>query len=48
LFGFPVAASSDETWSVVEGLTHDADALQRLRVTTEELSGERRLVQHLL
>jgi malate dehydrogenase len=47
-FSFPVATSSDGTWSVVEGLTHDPDATERLRVTTEELAQERRLVQHLL
>ena len=47
-FGFPVATKSDGTWSVVEGLTHDEAAQERIRVTTDELLQERQLVQHLL
>jgi malate dehydrogenase len=47
-FSFPIATRSDGSWEVVEGLRHDADARERLRVTTAELSQERDLVKHLL
>src|SRR6266487_586294 len=47
-FSFPVATRSDGTWNVVEGLPHDGQAKERLRVTTEELAAERELVKHLL
>jgi malate dehydrogenase len=47
-FSFPVATKPDGTWAVVEGLTHDAQAAERLRLTTEELLQERELVKHLL
>ena len=46
-FGFPVA-SDGARWKVVEGLEHDADAKERIRVTTEELVQERDLVKALV
>jgi malate dehydrogenase len=46
-FGFPVATDGT-TWKVVEGLEHDADAKERIRVTTEELIQERDLVKQLV
>jgi malate dehydrogenase len=46
-FGFPVIADGQGGWSVVEGLTHDEFAQQRIAVTTEELEGERADVQGL-
>jgi malate dehydrogenase len=46
-FGFPVA-SDGKGWKVVEGLEHDADAKERIRVTTEELLQERELVKTLV
>ena len=46
-YGFPV--SSDGTgWKVVEGLPHDEDAKERIRISTEELVQERELVKALL
>jgi malate dehydrogenase len=46
-YGFPVVADGAGGWSVVEGLTHDEFAQEKLRVTTEELVGERDEVQSL-
>jgi malate dehydrogenase len=46
-FGFPVA-SDGKGWRVVEGLEHDADARERIRITTEELLQERELVKALV
>ena len=46
-YGFPVASDGQGGWSVVEGLTHDEFAQEKLRVTTEELVGERDEVQAL-
>jgi len=40
-FGFPVAADGEGGWKVVEGLEHDAFSQERIRITTEELIGER-------
>ena len=39
-FGFPVRSTGD-TWSVVEGIEHDAFAQERIRITTDELEGAR-------
>ena len=47
-FGFPVRANGTGGWTVVEGLTHDEFATERIRVTTEELLGERADVEALL
>jgi len=46
-FGFPVRADGNGGWSVVEGLTHDDFATERIRVTTEELEAEREDVRRL-
>ena len=46
-FGVPVATEGT-TWKVVEGLEHDADAKERIRITTEELIQERDLVKALV
>jgi len=46
-FGFPVK-SDGERWEVVEGLEHDEEARERIRVTTEELVQERELVKELV
>jgi malate dehydrogenase len=46
-YGFPV--SSDGTgWKIVEGLPHDEDAKERIRISTEELVQERELVKALV
>ncbi len=44
-FGMPVRADGRGGWSVAEGFTHDAFALERFRVTTEELLAERAEVE---
>jgi malate dehydrogenase len=46
-FGFPVA-SDGSSWTVVEGIDHDADARERLRITTDELLQEQSLVRELI
>lgn len=46
-FGFPVR-SDGRGWEVVEGISLDEKARQKIKVTTEELEGERAEVQHLL
>jgi malate dehydrogenase len=46
-FGFPVR--SDGTgWEIVEGLEHDEFAQQKIKITTDELLGERDDVKELL
>jgi malate dehydrogenase len=47
-FGFPVRVDSNGAWTVVEGLHHDEFALERIRITTEELESERAEVASLL
>jgi malate dehydrogenase len=47
-FGFPVRVNTAGAWSVVEGLHHDDFALERIRITTEELESERAEVAALL
>ncbi len=47
-FGFPVRTSANGGWTVVEGLTHDGFATERIRITTEELEAERAEVTDLL
>ncbi len=47
-FGFPVRTNGDGGWTVVEGLSHDAFATERIRITTEELEAERADVADLL
>lgn len=46
-FSYPVV-SDGASWSVVEGLEHDAAALERIRVTTGELVQERAMVADLM
>ncbi len=46
-FGFPVK-SDGSSWEVVQGLEHDDDAKQRIKVTTDELLQERDLVKELV
>ena len=46
-FGFPVASDGKGGWSVVEGLEHDSFALDRIKVTTDELLDERNDVTEL-
>ena len=40
-YGFPVAADGNGGWSVVEGLSHDDFAQEKLALTTAELVSER-------
>ena len=47
-FGFPVRTNGSGGWTVVEGLAHDEFATDRIRITTEELEGERADVAALL
>ena len=47
-FGFPVRTDGKGAWTVVEGLTHDAFATERIKVTTDELLAERAEVESLL
>jgi malate dehydrogenase len=46
-YGFPVVSDGSGGWSVVEGLAHDDFAQEKLRVTTDELTGERDEVRSL-
>jgi malate dehydrogenase len=46
-FGFPVASDGQGGWRVVEGLSHDDFATERIRLTTEELESERADVRKL-
>ena len=45
--GFPVATDG-KAWKVVEGLEHDGDAKERIRLTADELVQERDLVKALV
>jgi malate dehydrogenase len=47
-FGFPVTTNGSGQWEVVEGLTRDEFAADRIRITTEELESERADVTDLL
>jgi len=46
-FGFPVSSDGSGGWSVVEGFTHDDFATERIKITTDELLGERDAVKGL-
>jgi malate dehydrogenase len=46
-FGFPVTADGRGGWRVIDGLTHDEFATERVRITTEELEAERNDVRAL-
>ena len=47
-FGFPVRTDGQGGWTVVEGLSHDAFATDRIKVTTDELLAERNDEESLL
>ncbi|MCL4422235.1 MAG: malate dehydrogenase, partial [Actinobacteria bacterium] len=47
MFGFPVRADGKGGREVVEGLVHSEFAKERIRLTTEELEGEREAVRSL-
>ncbi len=47
-FGFPVRVHPEHGWTIVEGLSHDEFASDRIRTTTEELVAERTEVADLL
>ena len=47
-FGYPVRTHPEHGWEIVEGLAHDEFASERIRLTTEELEGERAEVADLL
>ena len=46
-FGYPVRADGAGGWSVVEGFEHDDFARERIRLTAEELLGERADVEKM-
>jgi malate dehydrogenase len=46
-FGYPVQADGKGGWKVVEGFEHDDFAQEKIRLTTEELVGERDEVKQL-
>jgi malate dehydrogenase len=46
-FGFPVSSDGSGGWSVVEGFVHDDFATERIKITTDELLGERDAVKGL-
>jgi malate dehydrogenase len=46
-FGYPVATDGT-SWRVVEGIEHDDQAKERIRVTTDELLQEQSLVKELI
>lgn len=46
-FGYPVR-STGTSWEIVEGLSHDEFAKERIRLTTDELLAERADVEELL
>ena len=47
MFGYPVRADGDGSWSIVEGVEHDAFAQDRIKITTDELVSERDDVRSL-
>jgi malate dehydrogenase len=46
-FGYPVATDGS-SWHVVEGIEHEPQAMERIRLTTEELQQEQSLVKELI
>ena len=48
VFGFPIRSSGDGSWSVVEDFSLDDFARDKIRITTEELEGEKADVADLL
>jgi malate dehydrogenase len=47
IFGYPLRADGKGSWSVVEGIEHDAFAKDRIAITTDELVAERDEVRSL-
>lgn len=47
MFGYPVRADGNGSWSIVEGVEHDAFAQDRIKLTTDELVSERDDVRSL-
>lgn len=47
MFGYPVRADGNGSWSIVESVEHDAFAKDRIKVTTDELVSERDDVRSL-
>ena len=47
IFSYPVICK-DGKYEIVQGLIVDAESQKRLDVTTEELTSERKAVEHLL
>ena len=41
MFGYPVRADGKGSWSIIEGVEHDAFAQDRIKLTTDELVSER-------
>ncbi len=46
-FGYPIHADGNGAWRIKEGFEHDEFARERIKVTTDELLGERDLVRSL-
>ncbi len=46
-FGFPVRSTGND-WDVIEGFEHDDFAMEKIRITTDELLSEREAVADLL
>ncbi|BBM88036.1 malate dehydrogenase [Candidatus Uabimicrobium amorphum] len=47
MFGYPVRSNGEE-WEIVQGISHNEFAQEKIAATTKELSEERDAVQHLL
>jgi malate dehydrogenase len=48
MYSFPLTIKKDGTYEIVQGLTHDEFAQQRLRITADELVAERELVKDMI
>jgi len=46
-FGFPVRTDGSR-WQVIDGIRLDDQARQKVKITTDELEGERAEVKHLI
>lgn len=47
MFGYPIRSNGEE-WEIVQGISHNEFAQEKIAATTKELSEERDAVQHLL
>lgn len=47
MFGYPIRSNGEE-WKIVQGISHNEFAQEKIAATTKELSEERDAVQHLL